>query len=108
MKKEELRKNREMEEERRRRKEKRNALREKYRLDLLKESIMTNVIKTANYDEFTPKHRVYDVRDPLASSDGIIIIGGFIGEIIITFTCLLDFICSNPNHQSFTFTADMM
>ena len=97
-----------MEEEKMKRKEKRNALREENRLDKLKENILKSVIQTATFEDFAPKHKVYDLRDPLSSNDGIIIIGGFVGEIIITFTCLLDFICSNPNHQNFTFTADML
>ena len=48
--------------------------------------------------EYTPKTRVYDIRDPNASNDGIIIIGGFVGELILTWTCLLDFIFANPAH----------
>lgn len=46
--------------------------------------------------DYTPKMKVYDIRDPLASNDGIILIGGFVGEMIITWTCLLDFIFANP------------
>jgi hypothetical protein len=40
--------------------------------------------------------KVYDVRDPTGTDDGIIIIGGLVGELIITFTCLLDYILASP------------
>ena len=53
--------------------------------------------------DFTPKTKVYDIRDPLASNDGIIIIGGFVGEMIMTWTCLLDFIFASPANQNFIF-----
>jgi len=40
--------------------------------------------------------KIYDVRDPGATDDGVILIGGFMGEMIITFTCLLDYILASP------------
>jgi len=52
--------------------------------------------------------KVYDVRDPATSNDGIVLVGGFVGELIITFTCLLDFILADPKHQSFIFSGEMM
>lgn len=58
-------------------------------------------------EEYTPRHKVYDIRDPLASNDGIIIIGGFVGELILTWTCLLDFIFASPANQHFVFTQEM-
>jgi hypothetical protein len=36
------------------------------------------------------------VRSPLATNDGVIVIGGFVGELIITFTCMLDYILASP------------
>jgi len=48
--------------------------------------------------------KVYDVRDPNGTDDGIIIIGGLIGELIITFTCLLDYILASPQNQNFFFS----
>ena len=33
-------------------------------------------------------------------------IGGFVGELIITFTCLNDYILANPQNQNFMFTTD--
>ena len=44
---------------------------------------------------------IYDVRDPVTNNDGIVLIGGFVGELIITMTCLLDFILADPKHQNF-------
>jgi len=95
-KKEQLRKKREEEDEKRKRKEKRAALREKKRLNDLKENIQTNILNPAVQEEFSAKMKVYDVRDPTGTDDGIIIIGGFVGELIITFTCLLDYILASP------------
>ena len=51
---------------------------------------------------------IYDVRDPNTNNDGIVLIGGFIGELIITFTCLLDYILADPKHQNFSFTDETM
>lgn len=95
-KKEELRKKREEEEERRKRKDRRNALRERKRLNDLKDNITNNILANAVQEEFSAKMKVYDVRDPAGTDDGIIIIGGFVGELIITFTCLLDYILASP------------
>lgn len=52
--------------------------------------------------------RIYDVRDPATSNDGIVLIGGFVGELIISFTCLLDYILADPRHQNFFFSPEMM
>ena len=51
--------------------------------------------------------KIYDIRDPAATNDGIILIGGFVGEMIITWTCLLDFIYANPNHDGFSFSKEL-
>jgi hypothetical protein len=42
--------------------------------------------------------KIYDIRDPEAKKDGINVIGGLMGELIITFTCLLDYILANPQN----------
>ena len=73
----------------------------------LKEKVQREIIMAKTDEEYTPKHKVYDIRDPNASNDGIIIIGGFVGELILSWTCLLDFIFANPAHQSFVFTTEM-
>jgi hypothetical protein len=66
------------------------------------------MIQTADLAEYTPKMRIYDVKDPNASNDGIILIGGFVGELILTLTCLLDFILASPQNQSFIFNVDLV
>lgn len=91
-----LQKKLEQEEEKRVRKEKRAALREKAKLDNLQDLILSEVIQSAELAEYQPKWKIYDIRDPTASNDGIVLIGGFVGELIITFTCLLDCIMANP------------
>ena len=98
-KKEELRKKKEEEDAKKRRKDKRAALRERDRLGKLKQSIMDTVITPAVQTDYTPSMRIYDVRDPTTAADGVVLIGGFVGEMIITFTCLLDFILADPKHQ---------
>ncbi len=47
-------------------------------------------------EEYNPQVKIYDVRDPHGKKDGVFLIGGFAGELIITFTCLLDYILANP------------
>jgi len=42
------------------------------------------------------------------SDDGISIIGGIVGELITTFSCLSDFILASPQNQNFSFTVDML
>lgn len=98
----------EAEEEKRLRKEKRAALRERKRLTDLKEQLLKDVIQTAEMKEYNTAMKIYDVRDNLATSDGIIVIGGFVGELIITLTCLLDYILASPQNQNFMFTSDML
>jgi hypothetical protein len=105
-KKEEMRQKRQEEDEKRKRKETRAGLRERKRLEVLKDQIQNTVINPAVLEEYNPKNKIYDVRDPNASDDGIIIIGGFVGELIITFTCLSDYILASPQHQNFFFTVD--
>ena len=65
-------------------------------------------MKQAVLEEFSSKMKIYDIKDPACTNDGIIIIGGFIGELIITFTCLLDFILATPSNENFQFTPDTM
>lgn len=106
--KEALRKKKEAEEEKRRRKERRNALREKRRLQQLQECIVSNLIQTARTEEFNTRMMVYDLRDPRPTEDGFVLIGGFVGELILTFTCLLDYILASPQNQNFVFSPEGM
>ena len=105
-KKEQLREQREREEQKKRRKEERAAARERYRIQVLLEKIQGSLVAGQSLEDYTPQHKVYDVRDAHAKKDGIFLIGGFMGELIITFTCLLDYILANPQNQNFQFTQD--
>lgn len=50
---------------------------------------------------------MFDIREyHPAREQGIHVIGGFIGELILVFTALYDFMLSNPANSEFTFTAD--
>ena len=57
-------------------------------------------------DAYNPQVKIYDVRDANGKKDGIYLIGGFVGELIITFTCVLDYILANPQNQNFHFTTE--
>lgn len=47
---------------------------------------------------------VYDVRDVLnATEPSIVCIGGMVGELIISFTCMLEYIQSTPELSGFRF-----
>jgi hypothetical protein len=106
-KKEAQRLQREKEEQKRIRKEQRAALRERHRIGLLMERVQANTLATAVFEEFLPSAvKVYDIRDPDAKRDGIVVIGGLMGELIITFTCLLDYILANPQNANFQFTPE--
>lgn len=107
-KKEQMRKEREEEEERRKRRQIRQAKREKKRILQLQDQILNDLIANAKQEEYNTKMKVYDVRDASTQDDGIILIGGIIGELCITFTCLVDYIQANPSSQSFIFTKDMI
>lgn len=86
------------EDAKRKRQEKRAQLREKHRLGLLKDQLLKEVLNAGALSEYTSAVKVYDVRDPAASNDGVILIGGFVGELIITLTCLLDYILASPQN----------
>jgi len=49
---------------------------------------------------------IFDVRDYDQTVPGVYLIGGFIGELIITLTCLQDYILANPQNQNFAFKQD--
>ena len=60
----------------------------------------------AKQEDYSQKMKIYDVKDAAATDDGIIVIGGIIGELVITFTCLLDYILASPSNQNFMFTVE--
>ena len=107
-KKEEIRLQREREEQKRRRKEERAAARERHRIGLLKEKILQNMTANQSLEEYTTQMKIFDVRDPDGKKDGIYLIGGFVGELIITFMCLLDYILANPQNQNFKFSEEAL
>jgi hypothetical protein len=65
-------------------------------------------VTPAEQQDYNTKMKIYDVRDPATSNDGVILIGGFVGELIISFTCMLDYILADPKHQNFVFTGEMI
>lgn len=95
-KREEFRIQKEKEEEKKRRKEERAAARERARVNALREKINDGIVTQAKLENFSSALKIYDVRDPNAQNDGLILIGGLMGEFIITFTCLFDYILANP------------
>ena len=97
----------EKEEHKKQRKEQRNAARERHRIGILLDKLQSTSLGNSSLEDFNPAiTKVYDIRDPNAKRDGIMLIGGFPGELIITFTCLLDYILANPQNASFTFTPE--
>lgn len=89
------------------RKRVRAELREKARIGQLMERINVLSLNAQSLEEYTPQMKVYDVRDSNGGKDGMYLIGGFAGELIIIFTCLLDYILANPQNQSFMFQPDV-
>jgi hypothetical protein len=83
------------------RKRKRAELREKARINNFFEKINAVSLQSQGLEEYATSMKVYDVRDPKSTKEGLHLIGGFAGELIITFTCLLDYILANPANQGF-------
>ena len=98
----------EKEEQRRKRREERAAARERARVQELRKKVINTLIEPSKIEEkFDPeKIKIYDVRDPDGTEEGIFLIGGFMGEIMTTFTWLYDYILANPQNQNFHFSYD--
>ena len=87
-------------------------VREKYKIELnnVAYSIFTSSVL------FSVAFLVSGIKGPILNSlkliqdqpgyDGIIVIGSIIGELVITFTCLLDYILASPSNQNFMFTVE--
>jgi len=89
------------------RKERRNALREAYGLRKLTDTLLNNVINTCQKSEYSPAMTVYDVREYHPTREnGCSVIGGFVGELLIVFTALYDYMLSNPSTAEFRFTTE--
>lgn len=101
-KKELLRQQKEREEQKKQRKAARAAARERHRIGLLLDKIQGTTVAQSTHEDFNPATtKIYDIRDPEGKKDGVFVIGGLMGELIITFTCLLDYILANPQNASF-------
>ena len=76
---------------------------------MLKEQVKSELLVTAVRQEYTPSVRVYDIRDYNPDvPTGVCIMGGFVAELMFTFTALYDWIQSNPGMAEFKFTVDSM
>lgn len=62
------------------------------------DKIQSTILASAALEDYNPQIRIYDVRDAEGRKDGMFLIGGFVGELIITFTCLNDYILANPQN----------
>ena len=79
------------------RKERRNALREAYKLAKYSECVRDQIVIPASRQEFAPSVRISDVRDYNPDvGPGVSVIGGLVGELLLTFTALYEWIQSNP------------
>ena len=106
--KKQMEKEREEEQERNKRRKIRQAKREKKRIGGLQKSILDDIVGNARPEEYNIKMKVYDVRNKETTDDGIILIGGIVAELCITFSVLIDYIQANPSSQGFMFTKDMI
>lgn len=107
---EEFRIQKEKEEAKRRRREERAARRERQRVMTLRQRIIDEIVaKAETPDTFNHESmRIYDVREPGSGNDGIYLIGGVVGEMMLTFTCLHDYILANPSNSGFEFKIPLL
>jgi hypothetical protein len=107
-KRREFRIQKEKEEARRKRREARAAARERSRILELKKRVIAEVVEPAKIEDgfVADRIRIFDVMDPEGDGEGIYLIGGIMGEIMTTFTCLYDYILANPQNQNFHFSYD--
>ena len=84
-------------------------LREKKRLSDLKALLMEKVIKDAVQKDQSeiPTMAVVDIRE-VTDEPCIVCIGGIVGELIIIFTCMQEYIQSTPELSSFKFRPEML
>ena len=102
---EERRIQKEKEEAKSKRREARAAERERRWIMALRNGIIADLINPATVaDSYKPEQWVFDVRDPSATDGSIHVIGGFVSEFLLTFTCLHDYIMANPSNANFEFT----
>ena len=75
------------------------------RVETLKETIRAHIINKANIMDLDCANiHFFDVRTPqaaTANTNPIYTVGGFVGELILTISVLLDSILSNPEFHKF-------
>lgn len=54
-------------------------------------------------EPYTPAVSVYDIKDQAANNEGLIVMGGMIGQVIITLQCLQEYVRTTPMNHDFTF-----
>lgn len=91
-------------EAKRRRKERRNALREAYRLAMLRDQVNNEILAATQKADYSPAVPVYDIRCYQADAPaGIHVLGGFTTELILVFSQIYDWLHSNPAMADFKF-----
>jgi len=76
-------------------------------LKKLTNTLLNSVINNCQKAEYTPSLTVYDVREYHPTREnGCSVIGGFVGELLIVFTALYDYMLSNPSTAEFRFTTE--
>jgi len=96
-----------------RRRERRRCLREQVRIALIQEKILDSVFEGAEKIDYNTQVMIHDIRDYAAEAESeapqaLYVVGGFVGELIITFTALYDFMLANPVNEGFRFTSELM
>lgn len=82
------------------RRQTRANMREQLRIANLQEIVINNIIKTSPLIEWTPKFHILDVRSYRHTNEPYIcVFGGLVGELIMTFSSLNDYISANPNNR---------
>jgi len=79
-------------------------LREVSRINQLQDTILREIVFAAPQVEYTPSLPVYDIREYSAEQEkGVYVVGGLVGEIIMTFSSLYDYVLANPSNNMFRF-----
>lgn len=105
---EEIRIQQEKDAAKKRRKEARAAAREKRRVIHLKNSVISTLVNNAPIADTlkVETNRITDVRSTDQQEGSVYLIGGLMGQLLLTFTVLFDYILSNPHNQEFKFTKE--
>ncbi len=106
---EEQRIQKEKEEAKRKRREARAAERERKRIQEMRNNVVTDIVNASTILDVYKADtiHIHDVRDPNAPTENVMfVIGGIVTELLITFTCLYDYILANPQNQNFAFTQE--